>query len=72
MLLPGLVLFHLWEEALNITGKVFWAGKSGIKKIENIDLKDIPVQIAGQVPWGEGENDFNPDTVMASQRPKEG
>ncbi len=47
---------HNWKSIL--------AGKSGIKKIENIDLKDIPVQIAGQVPWGEGENDFNPDTVM--------
>ena len=39
-------------------------GKSGIKKIENVDLKDIPVSIAGQVPWGDGEFDFNPDTVM--------
>ncbi len=39
-------------------------GKSAIKRIENIDLKDIPVQIAGQVPWGEGEFDFNPDSVM--------
>ena len=47
---------HNWKSIL--------AGKSGIKKIENIDLKDISVQIAGQVPWGEGENDFNPDTVM--------
>ena len=47
---------HNWKSIL--------AGKSGIKKIDNIDLKDIPVQIAGQVPWGDGENDFNPDTVM--------
>ena len=39
-------------------------GKSGIRKIEGVDLKDIPVQIAGQVPFGEGEHDFNPDTVM--------
>ena len=28
------------------------AGKSAIRKIENIDLKDIPVHIAGQVPFG--------------------
>ena len=47
---------HNWKSIL--------AGKSGIKKIDNIDLKDIPVSIAGQVPWGEGEFDFNPDTVM--------
>ncbi len=39
-------------------------GKSGIKKVENVDLKDIPVTIAGQVPWGEGAHEFNPDTVL--------
>ncbi|MFR1031858.1 MAG: beta-ketoacyl-ACP synthase II [Alphaproteobacteria bacterium] len=45
-------------------------GKSGIRKIEGVDLKDIPVEIAGQVPFGEGENDFNPDTVMAPKDQK--
>ena len=35
--------------------KCLLEGKSGIGKIENIDLKDIPVTIAGQVPWGDGE-----------------
>ncbi len=39
-------------------------GKSGIKKIEGLDLKDIPVQIAGVVPWGDGEFEFNPDSVV--------
>lgn len=47
---------HNWKSIL--------AGKSGIRQIEGIDLKDIPVTIAGQVPWGEGENEFNPDTVL--------
>ncbi len=46
------------------------AGKSAIRKIENIDLKDIPVHIAGQVPFGEGEHEFNPDTVMAPKDQK--
>ena len=45
-------------------------GKSGIRKIEGVDLKDIPVEIAGQVPFGEGENDFNPDTAMAPKDQK--
>ncbi len=44
--------------------KSILAGKSGIKKITGIDLKDIPVTIAGQVPWGDGEGEFNPDTVL--------
>lgn len=47
---------HNWKSILE--------GKSGIRKIEGVDLKDIPVQIAGQVPFGDGEHDFNPDTVM--------
>ncbi len=51
-----------WESILS--------GKSAIRKIEGIDLKDIPVSIAGQVPFGEGEHDFNPDTVMAPKDQK--
>jgi len=47
---------HNWKRLLN--------GESGISKIENIDLKDIPVRIAGQVPLGEKEGELNPDTVL--------
>ena len=47
---------HNWDALM--------AGKSGIRKIDDIDLKDIPVQIAGRVPFGENEPDFNPDTVV--------
>ena len=47
---------HNWKSILE--------GTSGIRKIEGIDLKDIPVLIAGQVPTGKGENEFDPDTVM--------
>lgn len=53
---------HNWESLM--------AGKSGIKWIEGVDLKDIPVMIAGQVPFGESEPDFNPDTVFAPKDQK--
>lgn len=53
---------HNWEALM--------AGKSGIKRIEGVDLKDIPVMIAGQVPFGENEPDFNPDTVFAPKDQK--
>ena len=46
------------------------ACKSGIRRIEGVDLKDIPVTIAGQVPFGENEPDFNPDTVLAPKDQK--
>ena len=36
------------------------SGKSGIKKISDDNLKDIPVKIAGMVDWGENDNQFNP------------
>ena len=45
------------------------SGKSGIKRIEKFDVSDIPCQIAGQVPRGDGANgSFNPDDWM---EPKE-
>ena len=53
---------HNWKSILE--------GKSAIRQIEGIDLKDIPVHIGGQVPFGEGEHDFNPDSVMAPKDQK--
>ena len=50
--------------------KSLMACKSGITKIDDVDLKDIPVTIAGRVPFGENEPDFNPDTVFAPKDQK--
>lgn len=44
------------------------AGKSAIRKIENLELYDEPVKIAGQVPFGKEDGQFDPDTVL---EPKE-
>ena len=53
---------HNWEALM--------AGKSGIRPTQGMDLKDIPVTISGQVPYGENEPDFNPDTVVAPKDQK--
>jgi len=53
---------HNWDALM--------AGKSGVKKIDDIDLKDIPVSIAGRVPFGEEEPNFNPDSVLAPKDQK--
>ncbi len=53
---------HNWESLI--------AGKSGIRPTQGMDLKDIPVTISGQVPYGENEPDFNPDTVVAPKDQK--
>lgn len=55
---------HNWDSLM--------AGKSGVRVIDDIDLKDIPVRIAGRVPFGEKEPDFNPDTVFAQKDQKKG
>lgn len=53
---------HNWKKLLN--------GESGIRKIEDVDLKDIPVKIAGRVPFGENEGELNPDSVLAPKDQK--
>lgn len=40
------------------------AGKSGLKKITRFENADIQVKVAGEVPYGDGEGDFNPDKFI--------
>ena len=52
----GVGVEYNWKRLIN--------GDSGIVKITDIDLKDIPVTIAGRVPWGENEGEFNINEVL--------
>ncbi len=70
VVVTGLGVVSPFGRGVDYNWECLLAGKSAIKKIENIDLKDIPVHIAGQVPFGEGEHEFNPDTVMAPKDQK--
>jgi len=45
-------------------------GDCGIVQITDIDLKDIPVTIAGLVPWGENEGEFNINNVLPVKEQK--
>lgn len=70
VVITGLGIVSPFGRGVDYNWECLMAGKSAIRRIEGIDLKDIPVLIAGQVPFGEGEHEFNPDTVMAPKDQK--
>ena len=37
------------------------SGKSAIRKITSFDVTDYASHVAGQVPWGDADGQFNPD-----------
>ena len=50
----GVGLDHNWSSIL--------AGQNGFSKIDSFDVEDLPCQIAGMIPRGDGTNGtFNPD-----------
>jgi len=50
----GVGLDHNWSSIL--------AGKNGFSKIDRFDVEDLPCQIAGMIPRGDGtDGTFNPD-----------
>ena len=50
------------------TWKRLVQGQSGIAKVEDFDVSDLPCKIAGQVPRGDGSNGtFNADQWMSPQ-----
>lgn len=58
----GCCVETIWQNLLD--------GKSGIRKVEGIDLKDIPVTIAGTICWGEDKNQFNPHKYVLPKEVK--
>ena len=70
VVVTGMGIVSPFGRGVEYNWKSILDGKSAIRKVEDIDLKDIPVHIGGQVPFGNGENDFNPDSVMAPKDQK--
>jgi 3-oxoacyl-[acyl-carrier-protein] synthase II len=46
------------------------AGKSGLKPITEFDVSDLPNRVAGIVPRGTGEGEFNPDNYIEPKEQK--
>ncbi|MCH8112653.1 MAG: beta-ketoacyl-ACP synthase II [Proteobacteria bacterium] len=50
---------HTWEKLI--------AGRSGIRGIESFDVTDLPSKIAGVVPRGDGDGEFNAEDWVPSK-----
>ncbi len=70
VVVTGLGIVSPFGRGVDYNWNCLLEGKSGIREIEGVDLKDIPVHIAGQVPFGKEEHQFDPDTVMAPKDQK--
>lgn len=46
------------------------AGQSGIRKITSFEVEGLTSQIAGQIPRGDGEGEFNPDRYIEPKEQK--
>lgn len=72
VVVTGLGIVSPLADGVDSTWKKLIAGQSGIKKINEFDVSDLPAKIAGMVPRGEtqirGQGLFNADLYMA---PKE-
>ena len=64
VVITGMGIVSPFGRGIDFNWKNIIEGKSAIRNIEGVDMKDIPVTIAGQVPLGNGEGQFDPDTVM--------
>ncbi len=64
VVVTGLGIVSPFGRGVEFNWKQILESKSAIKNIEGVDLKDIPVRIAGQVPWGKEPGQFDPDTVL--------
>src|SRR5580658_6632217 len=69
VVVTGLGMVTPLANGVDETWRRLLACKSGIGRIEGFEISDLPCQIAGQVPRGDGtEGTFNPDQWM---EPKE-
>ena len=50
---------------VDATWRRLLAGESGVRRIDRVDVSDMPSKIAGQVPGAESEDGFDPDDYIA-------
>lgn len=55
----GVGVEHNWRRLI--------AGEGGFGAITGFDVSDLPAKIAAQVPFGDGDGEFNPDAFMSEK-----
>ena len=68
VVVTGMGLLSPMGRGVETTWQGLIQGKSAITPVTKYDVSESPAKIAGQVPFGTGEGQFDPDSVMA---PKE-
>ncbi len=58
----GVGIDHVWGRLV--------AGESGIRAITHFNVEDLPAKIAGQVPRGKGEGEFDVDSFIEPKEQK--
>lgn len=64
VVVTGLGLVTPLASNVNLSWQRLLSGQSGVRPIERFSVADLPAKIAGQITFGEGEGDFNPDFCM--------
>ncbi len=67
VVVTGLGLVTPLGDGVETSWKNLLAGKSGIRKITKFDASNISCQIAGEVPQGEGEGEFNVNKYLTKK-----
>ena len=64
VVVTGLGMVSPMACGVDATWRRLLAGDSGLGRVENFDVSDLPCQVAAQVPRGDGRDAFNPDDWM--------
>ena len=68
VVVTGMGLLSPMGRGVETTWQGLIQGKSAITPVTRYDVSESPAKIAGQIPFGTAEGQFDPDSVMA---PKE-
>ncbi len=67
VVITGMGLLTPLGRGLDVNWSKLISGTSGVSKIKSFDVSAYPAQIAGQIPFGDGVGEFQPDSVLPAK-----